>query len=72
MDPAAFNSLLDTFGMAGVRIGYLNYDGNYEIAAFGRNITDEHNGKGAVDFNNLTGFVNEPRIVGIEFKKTFF
>lgn len=57
---------------AGLRLGYQNYDGNYEIAAFGRNITNEHNVKGAVDFNNLTGFVNEPRIVGIEFKKNFF
>jgi len=57
---------------AGLRIGYMNYDGNFEIAAFGRNITDEHNVKGAIDFNNLTGFVNEPRIVGVEFKKSFF
>ena len=57
---------------AGLRIGYQNYDGNYEVALFGRNITDEHNLKGAVDFANNTGFVNEPRIVGVEFKKSFF
>lgn len=57
---------------AGLRIGYQNYDGNYEIALFGRNITDEDNVKGAVDFANLTGFVNEPRIIGLEFKKNFF
>ena len=25
---------------AGLRIGYMNYDGNYEVALFGRNITD--------------------------------
>ena len=37
-----------------------------------RNITDEANILGAIDFNNLTGFVNEPRIIGVEFKKNFF
>jgi len=57
---------------AGLRIGYVNYDGNYEVALFGRNITDEDNVKGAIDFNNNTGFVNEPRIIGVEFKKNFF
>mgnify|MGYP007058555715 CR=1 FL=1 len=69
-------SLLDTVMIVKdewvFEIGYMNYDGNYEIAAFGRNITDEHNVKGAIDFNNLTGFVNEPRIIGVEFKKSFF
>ena len=57
---------------AGLRVGYMNYDGNYEVALFGRNITDEDNVKGAIDFNNNTGFVNEPRIVGLEFKKSFY
>jgi iron complex outermembrane receptor protein len=57
---------------AGLRIGYQNYDGNYEVALYGRNITDEDNVKGAVDFANLAGFVNEPRIIGVEFKKSFF
>jgi iron complex outermembrane receptor protein len=56
----------------GLRLGYMNYDGAYEVALFGRNITDEDNVKGAIDFANLTGFVNEPRIIGIEFKKSFF
>lgn len=57
---------------AGLRVGYLNTENNYEVALFGRNITDEDNLKGAIDFNNLTGFVNEPRIIGVEFKKNFF
>ena len=30
-----------------------------------RNITDEDNVKGGIDFNNNTGFVNEPRTFGI-------
>ncbi|MBC3764395.1 TonB-dependent receptor [Neptunicella marina] len=56
----------------GLRIGYENFADGYEVALFGRNITDEDNLKGAIDFNNLTGIVNEPRIVGIEFKKSFY
>ncbi|HQR91477.1 MAG TPA: hypothetical protein PLH31_19840, partial [Caulobacter sp.] len=36
-----------------------------EAALFARNITDEDNLKGAIDFNNLTAFVNEPRVIGL-------
>jgi iron complex outermembrane receptor protein len=35
-------------------------------------LTDEDNVKGAVDFNNLTGIINEPRVIGIEGKISFF
>lgn len=56
----------------GLRIGYENFDHGYTIALFGRNITDEDNLKGAIDFNNLTGIVNEPRIWGIEAKVNFY
>lgn len=51
----------------GLRLGYENVAHNYQIALFGRNITDEDNVKGFIDFNNNTGFVNEPRIIGVEF-----
>lgn len=50
----------------GARIGYSHNNGQYEIAFFSRNITDEKNLKGGIDFNNLTGFVNEPRVFGIQ------
>ncbi|MEE2691611.1 MAG: TonB-dependent receptor [Pseudomonadota bacterium] len=50
----------------GVRLGYRGADGRYEAAVFARNVTNEHNVKGGIDFNNLTGFVNEPRIVGVQ------
>ncbi len=50
----------------GLRIGYQNFDTGWEIAAFGRNITNENNVLGFIDFSNNTGFVNEPRIWGIE------
>lgn len=56
----------------GLRIGYENFEHNYTVALFGRNITDEENVKGAVDFNNLTGIVNQPRIFGIEAKVSFY
>lgn len=56
----------------GLRIGYENYAHDYSIALFGRNITNEENVKGAIDFNNLTGIGNEPRVWGIEFKTLFY
>jgi hypothetical protein len=49
----------------GLRFGYRSADERYEIAVFGRNITDEENVIGGIDFNNLTGFVNEPRVWGV-------
>jgi iron complex outermembrane receptor protein len=55
----------------GLRVGYnWNYE-KYELALFGRNITDEVVAVGAIDFNNLTGFLNEPRIFGLQFKARF-
>jgi len=57
---------------AGLRVAYINYENNYEVGVFGRNITDEDNVKGAVDFNNLTGFVNEPQTFGVDFKISFY
>lgn len=58
----------------GIRVGYewFGDDAEYEVALFGRNITDEEQLTGAIDFNNLTGFVNEPRFWGVEFKANFF
>jgi iron complex outermembrane receptor protein len=50
----------------GLRVGYRNTRKNWDVALFGRNITNEHNVKGFVDFSNNTGFVNEPAIWGIE------
>jgi iron complex outermembrane recepter protein len=55
----------------GLRVGYEWSDGKYEVAAFGRNITGEEVAVGAIDFNNLTGFLNEPRIFGVQFKAKF-
>ena len=48
----------------GLRVGYKT--GHYDLAAFVRNITKDTSAVGGIDFNNLTGFVNEPRVWGVE------
>jgi iron complex outermembrane recepter protein len=55
----------------GLRIGYNWNQGDYGVAVFGRNITDQTRVVGGIDFNNLTGFLNEPRTVGVEFSARF-
>jgi iron complex outermembrane receptor protein len=58
----------------GIRTGY-TWDGDdqdYEVALFVRNITDEQQAIGAVDFTNNTAIVNEERFFGAEFKVNFF
>lgn len=55
----------------GLRVGYIFGNGKYELAAFGRNILDQRRITGGIDFNNLTGFTNEPRQWGVQFKGNF-
>jgi iron complex outermembrane receptor protein len=55
----------------GVRVGYSWGLGQYEVAAYGRNILNEIEAVGGIDFNNRTGFINEPRTWGVEFKASF-
>jgi iron complex outermembrane receptor protein len=55
----------------GLRVGYTWAAGKYEAAVFGRNILDQRRITGAIDFNNLTGFTNEPRTWGVQFKGNF-
>ncbi len=61
----------DTQYEGGLRFGYRNVERNYEIGLFGRNITDEDNLIGGIDFANLVGYVNEPRIWGVEASYSF-
>jgi iron complex outermembrane receptor protein len=54
--------------IGGLRAGY-NWDGGKrELALFGRNITNKKAIIGGIDFDNLTGYVNEPRIYGVQFR----
>lgn len=52
----------------GLRAGYAWDNGKREVALFGRNILDKKAITGGIDFNNLTGYVNEPRIWGVQFR----
>jgi iron complex outermembrane receptor protein len=54
----------------GLKIGYKSPD-HWEIAAFARNITNQIRSISAIDFNNLTGMINDPRIIGAEAKISF-
>ena len=55
----------------GVRVGFVHDSGRWDAALFGRNITDEENLKGVIDFNNNTGFVNDRSIWGATFSYYF-
>ena len=55
----------------GLRLGYAAAANKWEAAVFGRNITNDKSLEGGIDFNNLTGFVNDPRTWGVELKTRF-
>ncbi len=55
----------------GLRLGYTWANGKYDVAAYARNITNQIRIVGGIDFNNLTGFINDPRTVGVQFKAQF-
>jgi iron complex outermembrane receptor protein len=52
--------------LLGLRAGYVTGDGRYEFSAFGRNLLDERSINGGIDFNNLSGFVSDPALWGVE------
>lgn len=55
----------------GLRVGYVFRDAKYELALFGRNVTDEKIVQNGIDFNNLTGMTNEPAFWGLELVARF-
>ena len=57
--------------IGGLRTGYTWDSGKYEVAGYIRNLTNQIRVTGAIDFNNLTGFINDPRTIGVQFKSTF-
>jgi iron complex outermembrane receptor protein len=67
-DSAEFRS--DGLTEVGFRAGYVHED-SLEVAAYVRNAFGVTELEGAVDFNNFTGFINEPSIYGIEVTKRF-
>jgi iron complex outermembrane receptor protein len=63
----------DPYLEGGIRAGYSWFVNEYklEVAAFGRNITDERSLVGGLTINNLAGIVNDGRFWGAEFKINF-
>ncbi len=57
--------------LGGLRIGWRNPADTLDVALVGRNITDEITVDGALDFLNLTAFVNEPAFWGVEVRYGF-
>ena len=55
----------------GLRLGYAWNYARYEVALFSRNLTDAEIVRNGIDFNNLTGMMNDPRIIGVEFVARF-
>ena len=62
----------DDFFELGLRLGYTFSEAKYELALYGRNITDEETLKGAIDFSNNTGFTNDPALWGVELVVNFW
>ncbi len=60
----------DGYWLGGLRAGWEG-DNGVNVSAFVRNLTDELVLEGGIDFNNLTGFVNEPRTWGVELGYSF-
>ena len=63
--------MLGTQFEGGLRAGLRDLNRGLEGAVYVRNVTDEDNILGAIDFNNLTVFVNDPRMYGVELTKRF-
>jgi iron complex outermembrane recepter protein len=55
----------------GLKAGYNWANGKYDASLFCRNCTNEIRVTGAINFNNLTGFINEPRTIGVQFRANF-
>ncbi|MET0517844.1 MAG: TonB-dependent receptor [Burkholderiaceae bacterium] len=55
----------------GLKVGYNWGNGKYEASVFCRNCTNQIRVTGGIDFNNLTGFINDPRTVGAQFRANF-
>ncbi len=57
--------------VGGVRFACLLPYTDIEIALIGRNILNDTSPTGGIDFNNLTGYVNEPRFWSLELVRRF-
>jgi iron complex outermembrane receptor protein len=59
------------FTNVGLRGGYRWDYGRYEVAAYCSNCLNQIRLTGGIDFDNLTGFINDPVIAGVQFSGKF-
>ena len=57
--------------VGGIRFACLLPGADVEVAIIGRNILNDTSPTGGIDFNNLTGYVNEPRFWSLEMVRRF-
>jgi len=50
----------------GLKLGYVFPDKHFQVDVYARNLTNKPNLQGGIDFDDLTGFVSDPRVIGIE------
>lgn len=55
----------------GLRLGYEWADGKYDAGIFCRNCTNQIRAIGGIDFDNLTSYINDPRVIGVKFRAKF-
>ena len=61
----------DLLLQGGIRLACLLPYADIEVALIGRNILNDTSPTGGIDFNNLTGYVNEPRFWSLEMVRHF-
>ncbi len=54
----------------GLKLGY-KASANLDFGVYVRNVTNQIRSTSGIDFNNLTGFINDPRIVGGQVRVSF-
>jgi iron complex outermembrane recepter protein len=55
----------------GLRLGYAWGSDKYDVAAYCRNCANQIRIIGGIDFDNASGFINDPRIFGAQFRAKF-
>jgi iron complex outermembrane receptor protein len=55
----------------GLRLGLKLNSGKYDVAVFCRNCTNKIVAIGGIDFDDNTGMINDPRIIGVQFTDRF-
>lgn len=55
----------------GLRLGYSWAADKYDVAVFCRNCTNQIRTVGVIDFDNRTGYINDPRVFAAQFRAKF-